>query len=120
MWCGVNLINEEVMNINKDLDKWENRELGAEMEYAQVVSEKSTRDLDAALGLKMISLRLPEDMIQAYKWIAAHHGIGYQPLMRDILQRFVNEGLKEVIKEQEKRSSEANDRIDEVMRHNVA
>lgn len=108
------------MTTHKDAEQWDNRELGAELDYAQVVSEKSTRDLDATLGLKMISLRLPEDMIQAYKLIAAHHGIGYQPLMRDILQRFVKEGLKEVIQDQEKKSDEANQRIQTTIRHNVA
>ena len=51
--------------------------------------------------------------IDAYKLIAAHHGIGYQPLMRDILQRFVPEGLKEVMADHEHKAAEVDTRLDE-------
>ena len=49
--------------------------------------------LNDALGMQAISIRLPKEMIEAYKLIAAHHGVGYQPLMRDVLQRLLDVGL---------------------------
>ena len=104
---------ETIMTTDTTPCPWETRELGADAEYAQAVSDEQTQGLDAALGLKMISLRLPEEMINAYKLIASHHGVGYQPLMRDILQRFVKEGLIEVMKAQSQKSEEADLRIQE-------
>lgn len=43
--------------------------------------------------LQAISIRLPKRLIEAYKLVASHHGTGYQPLMRDTLQRAVPELL---------------------------
>ena len=56
----------------------------------------------------------PKPLIDAYKLIAAHHGVGYQPLMRDILQRFVPEGLKEVMSHHQQEAKEAEERMDEM------
>lgn len=53
---------------------------------------------------------------QAYKLIASHHGVGYQPLMRDILQRFVKEGLREVVESQTKKSDAAGERVDSAIK----
>ncbi len=99
-----------------DATQWDERSLGASEEHAQVVEHQMTQDLDAALGMKMISLRLPEELIQSYKLIASHHGVGYQPLMRDILQRFVKEGIREVMESQSRKSDEAGERIEETMK----
>ena len=75
-------------------EAWDSGELGANAEHAMVAPSEFEEAVDASLGLKSISIRLPVQLIEAYKLIAVHHGIGYQPLMRDILQRFVPEGLK--------------------------
>lgn len=93
---------------------WESRELGSDEQYIKVASEDQSLQLDNALGLKTIAIRLPINMIEAYKLIATHHGVGYQPLMRDILQRWVKEGLREVMAAQEKRSDEAEKRVSEL------
>lgn len=92
-------------------DQWDSRELGASEEHVVVADAEFERALDDSLGMQMISIRLPRDLISAYKLIASHHGVGYQPLMRDILQRFVPEGLKEVLRSQECKSSQAEERI---------
>ncbi len=42
----------------------------------------------------MISLRLPVQLVEDYKTIAADAGIGYQPLMRDILIRFAQHEME--------------------------
>ena len=93
---------------------WEDRQLGASAEHAKVDPSEHLNALNDALGMQMISIRLPKEMIEAYKLIAAHHGVGYQPLMRDILQRFVPEGLKEVMSHHQQEAKEAEERMDEM------
>ncbi len=78
-------------------EAWDSGLLGQSQAHARKVSIDMERAIDASAGLQSISIRLPKELIDAYKLIAAHHGVGYQPLMRDILQRFVPEGLKEVM-----------------------
>lgn len=95
-------------------EAWDARELGASAEHAKVASAEHLSALGDALGLQSISIRLPKEMIEAYKLIAAHHGVGYQPLMRDILQRFIPQGLKEVVTHHEHEAKEAEDRMDEM------
>lgn len=93
-------------------EAWESRQLGADAEHAKVAGPEHCTALDDALGLQSISIRLPKQLIEAYKLIATHHGIGYQPLMRDILQRFVPEGLKEVMEHHTAKADEATDRME--------
>jgi hypothetical protein len=100
--------------IKGTIEAWDERQLGADEAHAQVAGPEHNTALDEALGLQAISIRLPKQLIDAYKLIASHHGIGYQPLMRDILQRFVPEGLREVLEHQEKKAGEATGRIEEM------
>lgn len=95
-------------------EAWDSRELGADKAHTKVAPAEHAAALDEALGLQSISIRLPKQLIEAYKLIASHHGIGYQPLMRDILQRFVPEGLKEVMDEQSRKAKQAEERIEEM------
>jgi predicted DNA binding CopG/RHH family protein len=95
-------------------EAWESRELGADQASAKVAGAEHAAALEDALGLQSISIRLPRQLIETYKLIASHHGIGYQPLMRDILQRFVPEGLKEVMAEQSRKAEQAGARIEEL------
>ena len=50
--------------------------------------------IDKALGLKAISIRLQTNMIDELKAIAARDGIGYQPLIKRVLARFIEEEQK--------------------------
>lgn len=90
---------------------WDDRQLGADPSTARRASPEAEAALDAALGMQAISIRLPKQLIEAYKLIAAHHGVGYQPLMRDILQRFAPLGLKEVMEHHAARAAEAEERL---------
>lgn len=94
-------------------EAWESGTLGASMEHAKPVAIELDQAIDASLGMQSISIRLPKQLIDAYKLIAAHHGVGYQPLMRDILQRFVPDGLKEVMADHAHRAAEVDDRLEE-------
>lgn len=94
-------------------EAWEDGTLGTNAEHATAAPDDMQAAIDASLGLKSISIRLPAQLIDAYKLIAAHHGIGYQPLMRDILQRFVPEGLKEVLQHHEQKAGEVDTQLEE-------
>jgi hypothetical protein len=95
-------------------EAWESRALGADAAHAEVASAEHLAALDDALGMQSISIRMPKSMIDAYKLIGAHHGLGYQPLMRDILQRFIPEGLKEVMEHHTEKAGQAEHRIEEL------
>lgn len=81
-----------------DSDRWESGELGCDEAHAVVVPE-AAEALDEALQLHAISIRLQRGLIDALKSIADHHGIGYQPMVRDLLIRFAKAELK-IIAEQ--------------------
>jgi hypothetical protein len=68
---------------------WESGKLGREEEFIQVTSAEESAAIDDALGLQMISIRLPKALIEDLKAMARVHEVGYQPLMRDVLTRWV-------------------------------
>jgi len=78
---------------NSPLNEWERGERGQSAEHADRVSRSRETELDEmideALDLKMISIRLQEGLIEALKAIAERKGIGYQPLIRQILTEHV-------------------------------
>lgn len=79
-----------------DLDnKWESGELGRDEKYVKR-SDRTKESLDSLLGLQPISIRLPKALLQDLKDIAQINGMGYQPLIKQILNRFV-EGEKKIM-----------------------
>lgn len=114
-----NLIDELKMNkaverIESTDDAWEDGTLGNSIEHIVPVSREMDRAVDECLGLQAISIRMSKQLIDAYKLIAAHHGIGYQPLMRDILQRAVPDLMKDVMQAHADKAAEADHRIEEL------
>lgn len=72
-------------------EAWDERLLGADENHVKVAPTKFTDGIDEAAGMQLISIRLPRDLIEDYKLIASlNKDIGYQPLMRQILQRFAD------------------------------
>lgn len=106
-----------------EIEKWESREYGADEEYVErvvlnreyldVIDGKDTEKLNGKMQL--ISIRLPEQLIQDLKQIGKKEGLGYQTLIREVMKRFVaaenrkelnqaiaeNERLKEQMKKME-------------------
>ena len=80
-------------------DAWESGEFGLEEAYIKVTNAAEAAVIDDALDLKMISIRLQNDLIKKLKLIARYHGIGYQPLIRDLLQRFARSELIQIATE---------------------
>lgn len=77
-------------------EAWEDGTLGRDEAYAARASAETVQQVDDALGLQMISIRLSKELIQDFKMIAQVHGIGYQPLMRDALTRFAAAEMKKM------------------------
>ena len=75
-------------------DAWENGELGRSDANARKSSFDVEKQIDEALGLQAISIRLPRATIDTYKRLAEMHGLGYQPLMRDAICRWADTELK--------------------------
>jgi predicted DNA binding CopG/RHH family protein len=76
---------------------WEEGKLGLSEDYAIPASQEELAALDLALELRPISIRLQTTLIAKLKFIAHYHGIGYQPLVRDILNRFAGHELVRIV-----------------------
>ncbi|WP_081300996.1 CopG family antitoxin [Aliivibrio fischeri] len=89
------------MNLIKDaaeIEDWESGALGRSDEFVKK-SQHDNSKLDDKLGLQMISIRLQKSLIEDLKDIAELNGIGYQPLMKQILKRFVDAEKKQLLRE---------------------
>lgn len=80
-------------------DLWDNRELGASEDHA-VKSDRDATLADDKLDLQMISIRLQKGLIEDLKNIAEIQGLGYQPLMKRVLKRFVDAEHKQMLNQQ--------------------
>jgi hypothetical protein len=78
-------------------ENWESGKLGLSEEHSVPASEEEMAAFDDALDLKLISIRLQKTLIDQLKLVARYHGIGYQPLIRDILNRFTGHELVNIV-----------------------
>lgn len=83
--------------IEGTIENWESGQLGLDKNHAKPADPDMQAKVDAALGLQAISIRLPSDLIDTFKRLAAYHGVGYQPLMRDALRRFAESEMKQIV-----------------------
>ena len=77
-------------------EAWDKRELGANEDFVKVADDIDISDLEKSVGLRMISIRMQESLIDDLKSIAKLHGLGYQPLIRQVLARFVESEKKRI------------------------
>lgn len=78
-------------------EAWESGALGEDEKHAHVADQATTNQIDEALGLQMISIRLDKTLIDSFKLLGQFHGVGYQPLMRDALKRFADCEMKSIV-----------------------
>lgn len=78
-------------------EAWESGQLGADEKHARLVDTETAGQIDDALGLQMISIRLDKSLIESFKMLGSFHGVGYQPLMRDALKRFAEAEMKAIV-----------------------
>ena len=80
-------------------EAWDSGVLGENADSAKLASADTAQAINEALGLQMISIRLPKSVIDDFKVIAQIEGIGYQPLMRTALVRFAESEAKRVMRD---------------------
>ena len=85
--------NEKIIGV---AEAWETGALGQSAEHVVRASPELCQQIDDSLGLQMISIRLPKELIEEFKLIAQYHKLGYQPLMRDALKRFAESEFKRI------------------------
>ncbi|MBY0578757.1 MAG: BrnA antitoxin family protein [Burkholderiales bacterium] len=78
-------------------EAWESGQLGSDGQYASLAAPEISPQVDDALGLQMISIRLDKSLIESFKILGSFHGVGYQPLMRDALKRFAESEMKAIV-----------------------
>ena len=77
---------------------WEDGTLGTSLEHAEPSSTK-LEDIDLALAMQSISIRLSGSLIDELKVIAEINGLGYQPLIRRVLTRFAEGETKQLLRD---------------------
>jgi uncharacterized protein (DUF4415 family) len=81
-------------------EAWDERALGADEDFVEVVDQAEEDLIDEAAGTQLISIRMHKCMIDDFKTIASlNGGIGYQTLMKQILQRFIDSEKKRIWRE---------------------
>lgn len=76
---------------HENVDNWDDGFFGRSEDYAEAAPVEIEASIDESLDLQLISIRLQRTLIDDLKKIAKSEGLGYQPLMRQILTKFVNE-----------------------------
>ncbi|MFM5138398.1 hypothetical protein [Aeromonas rivipollensis] len=80
-------------------EAWDSGVLGTDEQYVAVSSHSTDDLINEALSLQPISIRLQKGLIENLKTIAELNGIGYQPLVRQALTRFVDCEMKRIANE---------------------
>jgi len=80
-------------------EAWEDGSLGREEEFIRVSKNVDDAALNEAAGLQPISIRLQKSLIEDFKMIAEINGIGYQPLIRQVLKRFADSEKRRILRE---------------------
>lgn len=80
-------------------EAWDSRKLGADEAYVARLEDTDEVAIDDALELQPISIRLQKSLIEDFKLIAQLNGLGYQPLMRQVLTRFADCEKKRILRE---------------------
>jgi len=80
-------------------EAWDDGSLGREEEFVRVSKNVDDAALNEAAGLQPISIRLQKSLIEDFKMIAEINGIGYQPLIRQVLKRFADSEKRRILRE---------------------
>jgi hypothetical protein len=80
-------------------EAWESGQLGQDERFVQVAPAIDENLINESLDLQLISIRLQKSLIEDLKAIARINGLGYQPLMRQILTRFAEAEKRQMLME---------------------
>lgn len=81
----------------ENVNAWDTGQLGRDMHHAQPAPAEASAAIDESTGMQLISIRLPKTLISMLKLIAEHHGINYQPMVRDLLTRFAVSEVNSIV-----------------------
>ena len=97
------MLNEtgQVKTMSKKTEKiestdaaWDDRQLGADEKYVGVSDLEPEDIISKATNSRAISIRIRETLIDDLKFIAKQNEIGYQTLIKQVLQRFVEAEMR--------------------------
>jgi hypothetical protein len=79
--------NDIDLEFIKDSNRWDNGALGDNARYVRVIPKDEGKRIEDAMGLQMISMRLPKSLIETLKILALKEGgmPEYQPYVRRVL-----------------------------------
>lgn len=89
-----------------DNDEIDYDSIGNTEEHVVAASAAQEKAIDDALGLQPISIRLQRDLLDNLKALALLNGLGYQPLIRQVLTRWVDCELKSMLNDKVARERE--------------
>lgn len=91
------------------MDPWESGALGRTEEFMKRAPAGLKAEIDDAFELQMISIRLQKQLLNDLKFIAEYRGIGYQPLVREVVSRFARAEMSAIARElqEQKQAREA-------------
>lgn len=84
--------------VDSTIEAWENGQLGRDENFVEKVTIEPSL-VDDSLELQMISIRLQKGLLDDLKNIAQLRGIGYQPLIKQVLKRFADAEMKMILRE---------------------
>ena len=94
-------------------EAWESGDLGNDLKFAKIYEGDIQPQVDEAIAMQPISIRLPKSLVETYKLLGQKRGLGYQPLMRCVLIRFADAEMKlvlnEYVAEQQRAAEDADD-----------
>lgn len=87
-------------------EAWETGALGRKEQFAKRTALNEEAEIEAALGMQLISIRFPKRLIEDLKFIAKANDVSYQPLVRDVMERFVAAEIKSIVAATQARAAE--------------
>jgi predicted DNA binding CopG/RHH family protein len=91
-------MNTPSVKIESTEEAWEDRSLGAD-ESSVAQAPDFDLAIDETLQLQPISIRLQKSLLDNLKALAQLNGLGYQPLIRQVLTRWVDCEMKNIVRE---------------------
>lgn len=85
--------------IENTAENWENGLLGLDPDHVGVADDINQKSIDSAFDLQPISIRLEKALIDDFKAFSRVYGVGYQPLIRQVLKRFADGEKKKLIRQ---------------------
>jgi hypothetical protein len=85
--------------VESTTEAWENGELAREEEFVKVADQSVMEEFNYKMGSRAISIWMKDSMIDDLKFFAERESLGYQTLIKTLLQRFIDGEYKKIVRE---------------------